>query len=162
MPRFEAQARLSGGPVGALNPGDFPISVFPGDRVAANRVVLDYMGPAGTVYICWGLRAGGSYNNGGDLVPAHNFASAAISVPNSPGAFYHVDQAISAILLIPDTPPANYGTYIWLAHSVSDQESQFLLRAGTSQGLIDQDSGVILVLESLWYAKSMQIAYGKV
>ena len=120
----------------------YPIRVRVGDRVRANQVKFRYWGPAGTIYLCWGLRKGsGDFNNGDNLAGgARAIGSAAVSV--GAGTELLVNTAIAADLVIPSTRAGNYATYIWLSTESSARESAFVRRHGSSDGLITIDGSV--------------------
>jgi len=148
--------------IGTINPEALPIEVFAGDKVRVNRVVFKYAGPAATIYLCWGMILGTDFNNGAALAPAHHFASAAISVPDCPD-FIHFDKPIAADLVISaEIPSALYDTWKWLAYAPTDQQAQFVYRAGTHEGLIDPDHGVIGVMADEGEAKDLDVSYVKV
>lgn len=141
--------------ISAINAGSLPIKVYPGDKVASDRVIFHWEGPASSIYLCWGLWYGGAFNHGSTLVEAHNFASALISVPEALNGPERVEMAINAELTIPlGTPPAKYNTQIWLAYEATDQQDLIIEQ--------DQDDEVFWVLSDVGKVEGLEIAYKKV
>lgn len=136
----------------ALNPATFPIKVVLGEKVAVNRATFQYIGPAQTLWVCWGLKKGtGNFSNGANLM-AGVFASASISVPLST-AWTAKDLTFSAVLTIIAAMTASvYDTYVWISKANTSLEADLLV--------IDTDAGVVQILGQA--VKDMQVAYAKV
>jgi len=151
--------RISGGGIGAL-PGSYPISVYVENVVRANQVTFTYQGPAGVLYLCWGLKAGtGDFNNGANL-EGGMWTSTPIYVMESLTPTQFPVYNISADLLITANMRTGrtYDTYIWFSTNNSTQEANMLKRLGASERLIDTDSGIVKINSEL-AAGSLSVGY---
>ncbi|MDP2323981.1 MAG: hypothetical protein Q8N51_08125, partial [Gammaproteobacteria bacterium] len=65
------EGKVRGLSIARLPGGVYPIHVVYGERVAVTQMMMDWMGPAGTVYLCWGLKRGAllgvNFDNGAGL-----------------------------------------------------------------------------------------------
>ena len=147
--------------------GPYPIQVVPGNTVAVYKAVFDYTGPAATLYVCWGLKAGqGNFNNGANLVGGSSwYTYMTMSVPATginQFVTFTSPTGISARLVIPDVAPALYDTFIWLSTAPTPDESKFVQR-DSGGALIDTDSGVIQLSQvARVQGRNLQVAYMKV
>ena len=142
--------------------GPYPIPVVPGNTVAVYKSVFDYTGPAATLYVCWGLKAGGNFNNGAGLAGGASWYSfMTMSVPaTGVNQFVTFTSPLgaSARLVIPDVASAIYDTFIWLSTVASPDETKFVQR-DSGGGLIDTDAGVIQISQvAKTQARNLQVA----
>lgn len=158
--------KVRGLSISRLPGGTYPIHVVAGERVAVTQVQMDWMGPAGTIYLCWGLKGGADFNNGAGL-ENQQFAWAAIAVPESRTSYTTINRTVSAPLTILSTMRSGvlYDTFIWL--STSSDPSQQALQSNMVQrdsggGLIDTDGGVVSVDVLVSKARNLNVAYAKV
>ncbi|MDP2663643.1 MAG: hypothetical protein Q8R28_23250 [Dehalococcoidia bacterium] len=141
---------------GAVGPS-LPLTVFLGQKVAVTAVRLTYKGPAMTMYLCWGLKAGwGNFNNGENLVGGSSrFASAAFSVPESMTATtYDVTLNPAAVYTVGTDVPTGrtYDTHKWIAMQPTSSEASFVRPS-------DTDSGVVVVQQSAPEVSGFDVAY---
>ncbi|MFA5187617.1 MAG: hypothetical protein WC551_14145 [Patescibacteria group bacterium] len=158
--------KVRGLSVARLPGGTYPIRVVAGERVAVNTVQMDWMGQAGTIYLCWGLKGGTDFNNGAGLEQLQ-FASAPISVPDSRTSYTTINRTVSAPLTIIAAMRSGvlYDTFIWL--STSSDPSQQAIQSNMVQrdsggALIDVDGGVVSVDVLVSKARNLNVAYAKV
>lgn len=146
-----------GGGIGTIGGRSPNIEVFHGDRVAVTQVVFDYRGPGGTMYVCWGLKAGtGNFNNGQNLSPQGHFGSSAISVPPATQFQRIQSNTIRAVLdIVPGIPGGRaYDSYKWLATSPTADENEFL-----SGNNIDGDADVVIVKSAANEVSNLDVFY---
>ena len=124
----------------ALNPGSFPLVVAEGSIVSITTIEINYQGPGGPLWLCWGLKAGtGNFNNGANLFGG-TFASYPVNVLRAypPNSIYQA-IVVNARHIIPvGASGRTFDTYIWIAEVSTADETQILA--------IDTDAGVIQVL----------------
>lgn len=133
--------------------GAYPIKVVVGDKVAVNRVTFQYIGPAQTLWVCWGLKRGTDFNNGEGL-EAGVFASASFSVPLAT-AWTLIDRTVSAVLTITATMRAVvYDCHNWIATANTSLEAQILLLDPSP------DASIVQILPQA--VKDLEVGYVKV
>jgi len=137
----------------AALPGSYPIKVVAGEKIVVNRVTFQYIGPAQTLWVCWGLKRGTDFNNG-DGLEQKVFASASFSVPNCT-AWTPIDRTVSAVLTItPAMLPDIYDCHNWIATENTALESKIVL--------IDPSPDADIVKIMRQEIQNLEVAYAKV
>lgn len=148
---LQVQYELSSFAISALNPGQLPIKVYPGDGLNVTATSYRYKGPGGTLFVCWGLKLGtGNFNDGNNLQGGPQyFASKSLLVTASDVLSQTIVTSLPGSplpIMSSFVPPSLYDTYVWVATSSSSFEGYFIKRYNASEGLIDTDFGVLQVL----------------
>ena len=145
-------------------PGAYPITVVPGDRVIVDQVSLDWTGPAKTLFICWGIKAGADFNNGQGLLggPSY-FAAASFTVPNAPGVWTGlILRTVNAPLVIPPGIVAGviYDTFDWISYTGTALQVEMVLPESGANP--DLDNGILLGATPLERIREFNVRYVKV
>jgi hypothetical protein len=138
--------------------GPYPIRVVAGDKVKITHSVFDYVGPAQTLWLCWGLKEGTDFNNGAALAPMPNgvFASASFTVPECTSKT-HIDHTnVNPVLtILPAMLSKVYTTFKWISTKNTSLESD--MPSGTPIG---HDDATVQVMTT--EVTGLDVAYVKV
>ncbi|MDP2954257.1 MAG: hypothetical protein Q8O76_13200 [Chloroflexota bacterium] len=135
--------------IGALNPGELPVSKAIGDYLRIPSIQYTWQGPETRFWLCAGLKKGyGDFNNGAILVGGYYAVTMFTAPPRSTSGV--VEQTLSTPLaysINSGIPTATYDAYVWVIEDAKVQSlgvSAFLDDRGFT--LIDVDASVVRVV----------------
>ena len=125
-----------------------PPAIRPGDRVTLSAISFEFMGPAGQLYVCWGLKRQVivDFDNGAGLLAGLWAAGGAINVEAATTwTKYSVDPsklATKPVLYLDPVfvVPAVYTTFVWVSSGIATTDEASIL-------VVDTDADAIEVKE---------------